>query len=154
MQRQQPLQIFVILHPHPLPSIYPSPCREIPLIYYIKGMGMFLATLDKSSKMNILLGYSQVHHKYSWPLPIIPFHLFLSDSPQICSRPQTGLLGHRPSPLNLNSNSGVNWPLYIYIIERMLYVSNICICRCAEECEREREEKTGSMHGFQNSAIV
>ena len=57
MWRKQLLQIFVILHPHPLPSIYPSPCREIPLIYYIKGMGMFLATSDRSSKVNILLGY-------------------------------------------------------------------------------------------------
>ena len=71
---------------------------------------MFLATSDRSSEMNILLRYSQVHQKYSWPLPIIPFHLFLSDSSRICSCPWTGLLGHKPSPLNLNSNSGVNWP--------------------------------------------
>ena len=57
MWRQQLLQIFVILHPCPLSSICPSPCREIPLIYYIKGMRMFLATSDKSSEMNILLEY-------------------------------------------------------------------------------------------------
>ena len=57
MWRKQFLQIFVILHPHPLPNIYPSPCREIPLIYYIKGMGMFLATSDKSFEVNILLRY-------------------------------------------------------------------------------------------------
>ena len=57
MWRKQLLQIFVILHPHHLPSIYPSPCHEIPLIYYIKGMRMFLATSDRSSEMNILLGY-------------------------------------------------------------------------------------------------
>ena len=56
MWRQQPLQIFVILHPYSLPSIYPSPCCEIPLIYYIKWMGMFLATSDRSSEMNIILG--------------------------------------------------------------------------------------------------
>ena len=73
MWKQQLLQIFVIIHPHPLPSIYPSPHHEIPLIYYIKRMGIFLAISDRSSKMNILLGYSQVHHKYSLPLLIIQF---------------------------------------------------------------------------------
>ena len=57
MWRKQLLQIFVILHPHLLPSIYPSLCHKIPLIYYIKGMGMFLATSDRSSEVNILLGY-------------------------------------------------------------------------------------------------
>ena len=71
MWRQQFLQIFVILHPHPLSSICPSPCHEILLMYYIKGMGMFLATSDKSSEINILLGYSQVHDKFTLPLPII-----------------------------------------------------------------------------------
>ena len=35
MWRKQLLQIFVILHPHPLSSIYPSLCHEIPLIYII-----------------------------------------------------------------------------------------------------------------------
>ena len=57
MWRKWLLQIFVILHPHPLPNIYPSSCREIPLIYYIKEMGMFLATSDKSFEVNIILGY-------------------------------------------------------------------------------------------------
>ena len=57
MWRKQLLQIFVILHSHPLPIIYPSSCREIPLIYYIKGMGMLLTTSSWSSEMNTLLGY-------------------------------------------------------------------------------------------------
>ena len=34
----------------------------------------------------------------------------LTDRPRICPRPRIGLLGHRPSPLNLNSTFGVNWP--------------------------------------------
>ena len=57
MWRKELLQIFVILHSHPLPIIYPSSCREIPLIYYIKGMGMLLTTSSWSSEMNTLLGY-------------------------------------------------------------------------------------------------
>ena len=57
MWRQHLLQIFVIFHPHPLSNICQPPYREIPLIYYIKGMRMFLATSDRSFKMNILLGY-------------------------------------------------------------------------------------------------
>ena len=84
MWRQQLLQIFIILHPHPLSSICPSPCRKIPLIYYIKGMGMFLATSDRSSEMNILLGYSQIHHKFTLPLSII----------QCLSLPQLIVLGY------------------------------------------------------------
>ena len=53
MWRKKLLQIFIILYPHPLPI----PCSEIPLIYYIKGMRMFLATSDKSFEVNILLRY-------------------------------------------------------------------------------------------------
>ena len=76
-------------------------------LYYIKGMRMFLATSDRSSEMNILLGYGQVHHNCTLPLPIIQFSSSsLTDSPRICSCPRTGLLGHRPSPLDLNSTSG------------------------------------------------
>ena len=58
MRRQQLLQIFIIPRPHPLSNIYPSPCCEIPLICYIKELGMLLATSDRGSQMIILLGYS------------------------------------------------------------------------------------------------
>ena len=54
---RNPKEVFVILHPHPLSSIYSSPCCRIPFIYYIKGKGMFLATSDRSFEMDILLGY-------------------------------------------------------------------------------------------------
>ena len=57
MWRQQLPEIFVILHPYPLFSIFPSLYCGIPFIYYIKGRGMFPATSDRSSEMNILLGY-------------------------------------------------------------------------------------------------
>ena len=57
MWRQQLLQIFVILRPYPLSSIWPSPCRKVPLKQYIKGIGMFLATSDKSSEVTVILGY-------------------------------------------------------------------------------------------------
>ena len=59
MRRQQLLQIFIIPHPHPHPlsNIYPFPCCEIPLICYIKELGMLLATSDRGFEMIILFGY-------------------------------------------------------------------------------------------------
>ena len=55
MRRQQYFQIFVIPHPYPLFGTCPSPCRKVPLICYIKGLGRFLATSDRGFEMVIIL---------------------------------------------------------------------------------------------------
>ena len=57
MRRQQYFQIFVISYPYPLSGICPSPCRQVPLICYIKGFERFLATSDRDSKMVVILGH-------------------------------------------------------------------------------------------------
>ena len=57
MRRQQYFQIFVIPHPYPLSGICPSPCRKVPLICYIKGLGRFLTTSDRGSEMVVILGH-------------------------------------------------------------------------------------------------
>ena len=57
MWRQQYFQIFVLPYPYPLSGTCLSPCRKVPLICYIKGLGRFLATSDRGSEMVIILGH-------------------------------------------------------------------------------------------------
>ena len=57
MRRYQYFQIFVIPHPYPLSGTCPSHCRKVPLVCYIKGLGRFLATSDRGSKMVVILGH-------------------------------------------------------------------------------------------------
>ena len=57
MWREQLLQIFVILRPHPLFSIWPLPCHKVPLKQHIKGIRMFQATSNKCSEVESHLGY-------------------------------------------------------------------------------------------------
>ena len=110
--RSQLLQIFVILHPHPLSNICPSPCHEIPLKYYIYGDGNVSSHLEQKFRdehsPRICLSPLQI------PVTSSCNTIFISS---LTDRPRTGLLGHRPSLLNLNSTSGINWsPQYPFKI--------------------------------------
>ena len=55
MRGQQYFQIFVIPHPYPLSDIFPSPCRKVPLVRFIKGLRRPLATSDRCFEMVIIL---------------------------------------------------------------------------------------------------
>ena len=71
MRGQQYFQIFVFPHPYPLSDIFPSPCRKVPLMCYIKGLRRTLATSDRCSEMVIILGLGFGPQAQPFPMRIV-----------------------------------------------------------------------------------
>ena len=96
--------------------------------------GMLLPSSDKGSEVTVLPGLTQVRYKYPFYSSCnTTFTSSLGDHPRICTRPQTGLLGRRPSLFNLNSTSRGNWSphkLLTFIQKNRSVLKGQCVCVC------------------------